>query len=154
MKILSHSAIKNKNCTMSELVTTELKEGRCHACGCVGPNPGVEISPEEVRTEFSKLRPGFWNLDSDQKELSREFVCRNFMAAIDFMNKAAEIAERKDINHHPDFHLTGYRNIKVVLKTHSVMALTNADFALAKALEEIPFDYSPKWLKENKHLGI
>ena len=139
---------------MSEVLSTGVKEGRCHACGCIGPNPGLEISAEEVEAEFQKLRTGYWRLDADQKELSREFVCRNFMAAIEFMNKAAEVAERKDINHHPDLHLTNYRNIKIVLKTHSVNALTNFDFALAKGLDEISIDYSPKWLKEHPECQI
>lgn len=124
-------------------------EGRCHACGCVGPNPGVEIPLDLVESEFAQLRPDFWKLSEDKKELTREFTCRNFKAAVDFINKAAEVAEHPEINHHPDLHLTKYRDIKIVLKTHAVGGLTSVDFLLAKGLEAIEVDYSPKWLKEN-----
>ena len=114
-----------------------MSEGRCHACGCVGPNPGVALSEDEVMEEFEKLLPGFWTLRDDKKELSKEIVFLNFMGAIRFINKAAEVAESPEINHHPDLHLVGFRTVKIVLFTHSVSSLTNVDFMLAKALESV-----------------
>lgn len=96
---------------------------------------------------ISDLKPGLWELDADGKSLRRKFTCRNFRAAVAFVNAAAEVAEREDIKHHPDLHLTQYRDVEVVVSTHAVGALTEFDLKLAKALESIPIDYSPKWLK-------
>ena len=38
---------------------------------------------------------------------------------MDFLNKAAVIAEEQ--GHHPDFHITSYRNVSVVLYTHNIL---------------------------------
>mmetsp|Transcript_34415 Transcript_34415/g.76992 ORF Transcript_34415/g.76992 Transcript_34415/m.76992 type:complete len:84 (-) Transcript_34415:98-349(-) len=62
------------------------------------------------------------------------------------MNAAGVIAERE--NHHPDFHLTDYRHMEVVIWTHKLGCLTENDFQLAAMVDEIPVSYSPKWLKE------
>ena len=65
---------------------------------------------EEERTEGLKSIPA-WKLNEKSTEISRAFVAKNFLAAIDFFQRVAEIAE--EANHHPDLHLTDYRNVKV-----------------------------------------
>lgn len=88
-----------------------------------------------------------WGVSSDGKLLTRNFTARNFTAAMDFFNQVAVIAERE--GHHPDLHLTNYRDVEVVVSTHAAGGLTQFDFVLAAKLDTIPVDYSPKWLKEN-----
>ena len=51
--------------------------------------------------------------------------------------------------HHPDLHLTGYRNVEVVLFTHSIGGVTENDLIMAEEIDKIPVAYSPKWLKEH-----
>ena len=51
-----------------------------------------------------------WTLNSEG-QLVRRFVAKNFKVAMEFLNKAAEVAE--SMGHHPDFHLTSYRNVEV-----------------------------------------
>jgi len=63
-----------------------------------------------------------------------------------FFNMAGEIAESE--GHHPDLHLTGYRNVRVVLSTHAVGGLTLPDLVIAAKLDALPIKYSPKWLRE------
>lgn len=47
-------------------------------------------------------------------------------------------------------HLTSYRDVEVVLSTHSVGGVTRNDIILAKMLdEEVSIEYSPKWLRDN-----
>ena len=84
--------------------------------------------------------------------ISKRFTCKNWQAAIDFINRASEVAEK--IGHHPDISLTKYRDIEVKLVTHSGPApgLTRLDFIVAKELDAVPVDYSPKWLRENEAL--
>ena len=39
--------------------------------------------------------------------------------------------------------------MEIVIFTHSLGGLTQLDFDLAKAIDEAPVEYSPKWLKEH-----
>lgn len=52
-----------------------------------------------------------WELNENSSQISRFFVAKNFVAAIDFFRRVADVAE--EANHHPDLHLTDYRNVKV-----------------------------------------
>jgi len=80
--------------------------------------------------------------------ICRKYTARNFQAALDSINAMGAIAERE--NHHPDFHLTGYRNVEVVLFTHSLGGISMNDIELAKMLDaDVIVDYSPKWLKSH-----
>mmetsp|Transcript_8203 Transcript_8203/g.21104 ORF Transcript_8203/g.21104 Transcript_8203/m.21104 type:complete len:89 (+) Transcript_8203:150-416(+) len=83
-------------------------DGRCAACGCVGPNPGsVTLPREEAEARAAALEPaGMWVLAPDGSRLTRRFVAKNFLEAMSFLNDAAAVAERPDVSHHPDFHLT------------------------------------------------
>lgn len=135
-----------KNASVS---TTSL--GSCSSGGCDGLHPGYHpISDADlIEAEMNTLKEGYWTLSEDKKMLTRSFVCRNFKSAVAFINAAAEVAERSDVNHHPDLHLTQYRNIDVNIFTHAVGGLTKFDFHLARELDKIEVDYSPKWLKDS-----
>lgn len=86
--------------------------------------------------------------DASKKMISRSYTARNFQSALNSINDIGKIAERE--NHHPDIHLTGYRNVEIVLFTHSLGGISANDIAMAKMIDaEVAFDYSPKWLKEN-----
>lgn len=45
-----------------------------------------------------------------------------------------------------DVHVTGYREVEVVLSTHAIGALAMADFVMAAKIDGVEVDYSPKWL--------
>ena len=75
--------------------------------------------------ERLKAVPG-WQLQEAGPMLWREYKLKNFMAAVDFINRIATIAE--ELDHHPDLHLTGYRNLRVELFTHSLKGLSEKDF--------------------------
>ena len=80
-------------------------------------------------------------------KLVRSFTCKNFQVCLDFIQAAGAVAEAR--GHHPDFHLTGYRNMDVVIFSHSLKAITENDINLCRALDEIKVAYSPKWLKDH-----
>lgn len=137
---------------MAEIVeTAEAKVGRCKACGCVGPNPGYDSLPlDQCLADFATLNPlSLWKLSEDGKLLSRQFVCRNWQAAIQAIELISTVAESKEVQHHPDLHLTNYRQLDIVIQTHATGGLTNFDFVLARGIDALTFDYSPKWKKEN-----
>jgi len=82
-------------------------------------------------------------------KLSRNFQAKSFQAALNFIAAAGAVAEER--GHHPDLHLTGYRNVQVIIYTHSLSGLTQNDFDLAQAIDGIKVDYFKKWLQENPH---
>ena len=92
-----------------------------------------------------------WRLSKNDKGasyLSRSFTAKNFQCALNAMNDMGKIAERE--SHHPDFHLTNYRNVDVQLYTHKLGGVTENDLQLAKLLdEEVKIAYSPMWLEAN-----
>ncbi len=60
---------------------------------------------------------------------------KDFAAALDFFHRVGQVAEAED--HHPDLHLTGYRNVAIELSTHAVDGLTENDFILAAKIDQI-----------------
>jgi 4a-hydroxytetrahydrobiopterin dehydratase len=116
-------------------------------CPCSDMTSRDAISKDEALRHYAELKPNFWTISEDFKSLKRSFVCKDFSAAINFINAVAEVAERETINHHPDLHLTQYRNMEVVIYTHSASGLTVHDFILAKEIEKIEVQYSKQWLK-------
>ena len=110
------------------MLLTELVNKRCR------PSDRLQVlTPDEV-FGYSCCVPG-WQVSDDGKKLSRAFVMKNFMAAVRFIGRIAEIAEKED--HHPDIHLTGYRNLNVELSTHALNGLTENDFIVAARINTL-----------------
>jgi 4a-hydroxytetrahydrobiopterin dehydratase len=68
-------------------------------------------------------------------EIERELEFRDFAAAIDFVDRVAELAE--EANHHPDILLHGWNKVRLTLSTHSQGGLTDSDFALAEQIDQL-----------------
>jgi len=109
--------------------TNPLIQKKCRPC------EGIE-SPLDLTqaTEQLKHVPQ-WQIDETGKVISREYKTRNFTAAIDFIQRVAEIAEAE--GHHPDIHLTGYRRLKIDLSTHAIGGLSENDFIVAARINEL-----------------
>ena len=90
------------------------------------------LEAHEIKEKLKGLQG--WELNEKKDMLHKNFQFQNFTSAVCFLNRAAELAELED--HHPDLHLTNYRNLKVVLSTHSAGGLTKKDFLLAAQIEE------------------
>lgn len=117
---------------MPTLTESELVKRKCKPCeGGVDP-----VSPDEAKAQVEKL-PG-WTLAADAKKISKQWVVKNFMSAINFFNAVAKIAEADD--HHPDLHLTGYRNVAIELSTHAIGGLSENDFILAAKIDQVPVE--------------
>lgn len=96
---------------------------------------------------MQKMDLSNWQLENDGKSIYRKFTCKNWQAAMDCINAISAIAESKDIQHHPDIHLTKYRDVEIRLWTHAVEGLTMYDLRLAKAINtSVIVEYSKKWL--------
>lgn len=101
---------------------------------CEGKEKALTLT--EARKYISDT-PG-WTLSTEGKMIHREYSAKNFMEAIKFINRVAEIAESED--HHPDIHLTSYRKLRIELSTHAVKGLTENDFILAAKINELPIE--------------
>ena len=99
---------------------------------CEGGVP--KLSKEEAAKYLVDLKG--WTLSASGTSISSEYRMNDFQSALDFMNRIGEIAERED--HHPDLHLTGYRNLKIELSTHAIQGLSENDFILAAKINELP----------------
>lgn len=71
----------------------------------------------------------------DDQWLQRTIQFPSFRHAISFVNAVAEVAEQH--NHHPDITIN-YRSVTLRLTTHDAGGLTDKDFSLAAAINEIP----------------
>lgn len=67
-------------------------------------------------------------------KLQKSFGFKNFVDAFGFMTRAALHAEKLD--HHPEWSNV-YGTVVVNLTTHEAGGITELDFALAEAMEEI-----------------
>lgn len=121
---------------MIHMTKEQLTDKKCEPCeGKVSPFTKDEAA------EYLKEVPE-WNLSQDGKVISRQYTMKNFMAAIELTEKVAELAEQEQ--HHPDIHLTGYRNLKIDLSTHKIGGLSENDFILAAKINRLPAEVKTK----------
>ena len=73
-----------------------------------------------------------WSRRNDT--LVKTFTFRTFPEAIGFVNRVAGAAEAAD--HHPDLDIR-FNKISVALSTHSAGGITQKDFDLAAAMDEL-----------------
>ena len=115
----------------------------CHSCGLDDQGQSTLLDADGARAAFAALPENLWTLEEKRLPdgtaagnikyfLTRKFTAKNFLQAVEFVNKVAPVAEAA--RHHPDIHLTNYRDVELVLFTHSQGGLTPDDFALASKL--------------------
>lgn len=76
-----------------------------------------------------------WRLIIGGKKIQKDFIFKNFMEAISFVSKIAEIAEAED--HHPDLLIHSYKKLRVTLMTHAIGGLSENDFILAAKIDKL-----------------
>ena len=86
------------------------------------------LTETEITARLKKLTG--WSRQG--KEITRHYKFSDFIAAMAFVNHAADLAETVD--HHPDI-LIQYNKVKLTLSTHSAGGLTEKDFTLAEKID-------------------
>ncbi|MSR78373.1 MAG: 4a-hydroxytetrahydrobiopterin dehydratase [Candidatus Omnitrophica bacterium] len=94
----------------------------------------VCFSPEEIERKLKGCSA--WRLTQDGRSIEREYLMKNFSAAVDLIHQISFVAEALD--HHPDLHLTAYRKLNIVLSTHAIGGISEKDFILAAQLDALP----------------
>jgi len=108
----------------------ELNKQKCRPCE--GGQP--PLSEAEALALLKQL-PG-WALSDSKNGIWKAFNMKGFLSAVRLIDVIARVAEAED--HHPDLHLTGYRNLRIELSTHSIGGLSQNDFILAAKIEGLP----------------
>lgn len=88
------------------------------------------FSKEEAASRLVAL-PG-WQIEAG--ELTRTFKFGDFVAALAFVNRVGEQAEKA--GHHPDIDIR-YNRVRLSLVTHDAGGLTAKDFELAAAANRL-----------------
>lgn len=100
---------------------------------CIPCRGGIPPLTREEAESFLKETPG-WELVLDSSRLQRSFQFKNFSAALAFVNRIGELAEREA--HHPDISF-GWGYCKVTLYTHKIKGLHENDFIVAAKINQL-----------------
>ena len=88
------------------------------------------LSQSEISARLSSVAA--WRIEGG--ELTRTFTHKDFRAALAFVNKVGELAEKA--GHHPDIDIR-YNKVRLALVTHDAGGLTAKDFELAAAVDKL-----------------
>lgn len=66
-------------------------------------------------------------------KISREFTFRDFIEALEFVNRVGDLAELE--GHHPDILIHSWNKVLITLYTHSIGGLSENDFILASKID-------------------
>ena len=105
----------------------ELTKRKCIPCESGGP----KLEPPRIMELLGQV-PG-WNVKGDA--LCKTFELADFMTAIRFVDRVAELAESE--GHHPDFCVHHYNRVDFTIFTHAVGGLTENDFILAAKIDRL-----------------
>ncbi len=105
----------------------ELADKRCVAC-----HGGIPPLSEDAISELVVEVPAWTVVEGHH--LSRTLDFPDFVTALAFVNRAAEIAEAEA--HHPDIYLA-WGEVRVEIWTHAINGLAESDFVLAAKLDRV-----------------
>ncbi len=110
--------------------SAQLTSKKCQAC-----EGGVAMYSRDEAVNQLKQIGDTWQLSDDGKLITRKWKLKNFVEAMKLANRIGELAEQEQ--HHPDLHITGYRQLRVDLTTHAIGGLSENDFILAAKIDQL-----------------
>lgn len=84
--------------------------------------------------EIKRRLTGLPEWRRDGEALVREMAFDSWQAGVDFVNLVARLAQEQD--HHPDIWI-GWRKVSFHLSSHDSGGITERDFRLAHAIQEL-----------------
>lgn len=100
---------------------------------CVPCRGGIAPLTEEKARELGAETPE-WALTENGTRLFRRFEFADFRAAMEFVNRVADIAEQE--GHHPDIAIH-WNKVELTLWTHKIGGLHENDFILAAKIDRL-----------------
>jgi 4a-hydroxytetrahydrobiopterin dehydratase len=104
----------------------DLAQSHCQPCR--GDTPPLDDQ------QIQKWLPQIPQWQLQDGKLARHCRFKHFKAAMNFLNRLAELAEAE--GHHPDF-CVHYNKVDLVLFTHAISALSQNDFILAAKIDTL-----------------
>lgn len=107
---------------------------------CVPCEGGVKPFTKIKAKEYLKMTRDWELLTSpgtarEPMRIQRKFAFKNFMEAVNFVNKVARLAESE--GHHPDLFLHNYKKLDITLSTHAIGGLSENDFIMAAKINQL-----------------
>ncbi len=103
-----------------------------HCVPCEGGVP--PMAEDQITRYLNEIGGGWQHKPGLVHKITKEFTFKDFRAAMAFVNKIANLAERE--GHHPDMAIF-YNKLKLELFTHAIHGLSENDFILAAKIEEL-----------------
>ena len=103
-----------------------LADKKCEPCR--GGVPA--LTPDEARALAAETPE--WTLADAADRITRDFTFKDFVEAMAFVNRVANLAEAE--GHHPDFAIH-YRKVHLTLWTHKIGGLHRNDFIMAAKIK-------------------
>ena len=105
----------------------KLTKQKCVSCeGGIAP-----LTREQFSNYLDQVKD--WTV-VDDKKIEREFTCKDFVKALEFINAAGAVAEQ--VGHHPDILLHGWNKVRYTLWTHAIGGLSLNDFIVAAKIDQ------------------
>lgn len=109
-----------------------LSNKECVPCASSNVSP---LGEGEVDTYLNELNG--WSAKDSAKKIYKRFKFKNFLRALEFVNKVGDIAEKQ--KHHPDI-IFGWGYCEIFIQTHSIGGLHPNDFILAAKIDSVLTD--------------
>ncbi|HEY3204666.1 MAG TPA: 4a-hydroxytetrahydrobiopterin dehydratase [Thermoanaerobaculia bacterium] len=100
---------------------------------CVPCRGGVPPLSEKEARDMVSSTPG-WGLEENGTRLTRRFEFHDFVEAMKFVNRVADLAEQQ--GHHPDIAIH-WNKVDLLLWTHKIGGLHENDFILAAKVNRL-----------------
>jgi 4a-hydroxytetrahydrobiopterin dehydratase len=100
---------------------------------CVPCRGGVPPLSEAEAARHLEGTPG-WRLEERSTRLARRFEFEDFVGAMKFVNRVADLAEEQ--SHHPDIAIH-WNRVDLLLWTHKIGGLHENDFILAAKIDRL-----------------
>lgn len=117
----------------------ELSKRKCIPCNDKSLKPFDLERAEEYMVDvkgWELIKPAEDGLSqNDVLKISREFVFKDFVEALEFVNRVGDLAETE--GHHPDILMHSWNKVVVTLYTHSIAGLSENDYILAAKINEV-----------------
>lgn len=120
--------------TACSLTGNSLAGNSLTAKKCVPCEGGVPLLTQEEIAAGLALTPS-WELVPTGLQIRRTWRAKNFVDAMRQLQQITTLAEEE--GHHPDFHLTNYRDVAVEIWTHAIGGLSENDFILAAKIDQM-----------------
>ncbi len=102
---------------------------------CVPCHEGAPVLTGRELTDHMDAIDKAWTLYDARSKVKREFIFRDFVTAIKFVNDISIVSESE--GHHPNIYIYDYKRVRVELWTHKINGLHQNDFILGIKIDQI-----------------